>query len=300
VKLGYLLLVGFFAVGCSQKSVHENEITFDPGLMQDWTEERQNVEPCPLPFLAKYNRFNKKFNFIAANHGDGPYEKNPTFQLIKKTFEKYPPKFLIVETITSSLGVSPESIKREAAECERSEYKKCNERFFAINQAIKYNIPFIGAEPDGTIYIQGMSPKYTADDAAGYFWYMYVNRFRRRGQNDFRAAAEQEKTSQEIMGRIGHKMTYDQFEKWFLKTVGRPFSVKELDGDMLAPIKNSNNFLQRWSYDQDFLREPRILKIFETYLNKYGDVLAIYGGGHHVRDGKIFFEALGKPSAECR
>ncbi len=301
------LLISLCFLGCahiqgSNRSISEagsSKIIFDTKLIQEWTEEKENSEPCKKPYLVKYTNGEKTLYFVAAKHGDGPPTFNKTFQLVEGVFNKYHPDFLIVETIRTSSGKSPPSAIVDAQKCIQDEFKRCNERFYSIHFALKNQIPFIGGEPDDMVYMTELNQKYSKEDIVGWFYYLHTVRWKRRGQLDFRKTADEEKEVEQLKDRFQYEMTFDNFVAWFKRTTGREFTAAEVTSDNLAPVKDSRNFFQRFSYDQDPVREPHVVKTIERALNEFDRVIVVFGAGHHIMDGPVFTKSLGTPSFEC-
>ncbi len=274
-------------------------VNLQPKLLRDWTQELQNSEPCKTPFLVTYAAKGKTLYFIAANHGEGPLESSRTFRIIEDTFKKHSPTILVVEKLYNSMGVSPKDRSDEAFSCEKDKFRKCTEIQFAIYQAVTRKVPFIGGEPDDSIFLEELTGKYSAEDLVGFTSYVNLIRWKRRNETDFEKKWQTEKTTEEMQRKFKFEMTYSSFKRWFELKLGKPLTIENIDSYDIAPIKSSKNFLQNIAYDKDPIRERKIIGTIETALNKYDSVLVVYGAGHHVKQSPVFTEALAKPKYEC-
>ncbi len=105
------IFIFLLLAGCQTSVTKDTELNLDPDLIQPWTQELQDKEPCKdSSFLATYKKGNRNFYFLAMLHSMGPVNGNNNFLFVKTNLEQINPDFILIENQESQLGVSPEKI----------------------------------------------------------------------------------------------------------------------------------------------------------------------------------------------
>lgn len=267
----------------------------DPSLILPWSEDLISEEPFEYPFVAKYHRKKKKLIFIASLHSSD--EKSATFDIIKKYIEKNEIDFLILEGFPHSMGETPQKMTDWATPQGKDGFYEGYETAFAIKQAHKHGVPFIGSEPDNEYIIKGSAKSgYDANDIWFYFFIQQVFQYKNNGVLDpNNLEGFYNKFKAENASSFPSALKYHDFLFWYKKKNARDFHCDEIDELTAAPFADGELFIQRVSSCVCMIRDKFMLSVIEEKMNEYRAVLAIFGGSHWSTQKLALAGTFGKP-----
>ena len=145
------------------------EKTLDSSLLMPW--KRGMIEGCkgpPFPFIASYEKDNKKLLFVASFHGVG--SEHPSHQKVREAVEILHPEIVIVEGIPFSCGMNCPGFLAVALKNAKTDFAHAGENLYSIFQAHKNCFSFIGGEPDDAEILQDCLQKgYSREDLIGFY-----------------------------------------------------------------------------------------------------------------------------------
>ncbi|MDE0091930.1 MAG: hypothetical protein OXN83_01430 [Oligoflexia bacterium] len=274
---------------------NSRSLRFDLSLIRQFENINMNKEPCRRvdPFVIRYSDKGNIYSlwYVGARHG--PVSQNPTFLVIDWLFQSqdWKPRVIIFEGYPHSFPAS--EYKNKASICQRN----CGESEYLVYSALKFRIPFTGAEPSpGEIRNHLYRKGYSDDDYIGLQVIRTIISGRRK--EEIRAIIPGRKIEEQIkqkswnrllrdfdVGELIGKRGYKDFLKWFHHKLGKAFNINNMmniDRNYIRP-HSTGNYTQRLSAYVDELRERTILKIVERSLNTYKKVLIVYGSSHHAK-----------------
>lgn len=285
---------------CQSLVTKETDLSLDPGLIQPWTQELQDKEPCrDSSFLATYKQGGRSLYFLAMLHSMGPVEGNSNFLFVKEKLNELNPDFILIENQERQLGISPEKIKNEVNRCRVIDFVGCKENIYAASLALEKGLPFQGAEPSDEEIMRFMNQGFQRSDYYGLIWIRNVNEWKRKGGLNFKK--EIPIIFAKVKERLGPEMdmSFIKFKSWYKLKTGELFDEKVITSDTIAPVKDSIRYEQQLAYKVDQIREPGIQYSIDQALKKYKTVLLIYGSGHHVKQRRALEKTFGKAEYIC-
>lgn len=215
--------------------------------------------------------------YINAEHTPDP--NSPTFKTIEKAFEKPNFKAVVIESIDGAKNTIGES-------------------GLASRLALEKGIPVIGAEPDeNNVWNTFKENGYSEKDMMGYYL-LRVMPDKMKGGNlveDSNKYLQSHPSLEVIRANTPPEKqlkNFDEFKVWYDEhSDGKDFrQIKSID---VAPFADGHYF-QKISSVLAKPRESEVdNKIAET-INKYGDVLVVYGGSHLTESAPVFAKMFGR------
>ena len=89
--------------------------------------------------------------------------------------------------------------------------------------------------------------------------------------------------------------TFEQFKAWYANKQGREFSLTSGGQGETAPLDEGPFYTQKISLEVTRGRDENILSTIAGMLNKYNNVLVIYGSSHYRIQHEALTNALGGP-----
>lgn len=279
-----LLLIIFLFIGCGEKIYRPNN------FLIDWLYDIEGKESYPSsPYVVVYRDGRKELRFLADSHGT---EKEGFFLALEE-FKKHAPQVLIVEGVRYKDGFSParviDTIDNQLL-CSKSEGP------YSINLALRYKIPFIGAEPpDIDLLNVTLSTGYSIKDYHGYEIIRQMDTVRevgkvRTGEFSFVDYKDRFKDKFSIKNESLLLKNEKEFLDWYKKNYGTSY-------DKSAKYWE-NDFDKKLSVQLSKTRSRHIVKVIADMLNRYDKVLVVYGASHAIELARVLEDMLGKPTFE--
>lgn len=289
----------FLAMGCAQKNVEAvKPITMDLKQLISFDEALRDESTIKSPALYEYSFQGKKLWYLAANHTNDP--KSETFQLIKYVFDNQPVQAVIIEGFETTSGESPKNIKEMMLKGQTKDFYTNGEASYVIEMAVKNGVPFFGGEPnDKEIYSSIKKQGYEAIDLIGFNFVRRLPQLRRQGkvkdmrnlQSEFEWYAESKALD---FGIENFSFSFKDFEKWYRLKQGKKLSIDAGQNGETAPMSGPY-FTQTISKVITTARDENILNAIAATMNKYQNVLIVYGSSHYRIEYKAIEKSLGSP-----
>ena len=251
-----------------------------------------NIDSFPAKVTFRQN--NRELHYLAVSHTTD--QDSRTCRMIRDEIERLRPSFLILE----GFGSSKAEIDKVKECCLKlDEYP--DEPYYAAYLAQRYNIPFIGGEPDDQDIIKLLEEKgYTKDDVAYFYFTQQIPqkwRHKKFEESDLPQIFEQ--LTQSWKGLFGKTYTYAEYQEWLTLAHGKVVSFRDLiNTKMTAPLGMGNK-VQKISYEIETIRDSMILHRILDATKIYDVVTVIYGGSHYCCQRKVLQQYLGNPSYQA-
>ncbi len=285
-----LLLISLFSViSCISKS--KTQVHLDPEKVLSYTFELEKKKHKKNPYLAIYKKGNKELYFIASRHLSSVEYPNllehPTLKTIKKVFSDYQPEVSIVEGINTGKELSPQSILKHAESCIETQYKKCGESTFTINQAQKNKSHYITGEPtDEFIHRRLLATGFTTEDLLSFYLIRKIPQLIRQGtfsKKTFPKLASE--LIEKFKTKIGAESNFDfeQFKSWYAQKMPSPKSFYDIKNNDAAPHGGANaTYSQKISNKITLIRDQNLVETITEMFSQFDRVLVVYGSSHLV------------------
>lgn len=296
----YLVII--FAItqvfcGCktSEKEITQ-PINIDSKLLIPWGEALKDRSTADSPALYEFILKNKTFWYLASRHSNK--SDQPVFKYINKVVDKKP-DVIIVEGFQSDLGLSPKEISDFVLQGIKDGFYPAGEPSYAIEQAVKNNIPYIGGEPNDKFILQEiLKAGYTANDLLSFNFVRRIPQINRSGElekNKIEDIYENYINNKaQDFDYKGNTLNFIKFKEWYLKNQGKKFSLAAGEKGETAPIQGPY-FTQKISLEVTRIRDSNILQVISDMMNKYDKVFIIYGSSHYRVEHKAIKAILGQP-----
>lgn len=249
-------------------------------------EKKYNPHPTAAHMIFK--KENKMLHYIASEHTTDKNSK--TFKLIKKVYKKYKFDLIIVEGCRFDSGINPSKLFKHIKSLKSIEI---NEEDFCIILAIKNKIDFTCVEPNHeTLYKELKKKGYKVQDIYGHEYIQMIPQNKRAGYDRETHNKMMPKHYKNI-NKVYKKIKFDP-DKWYFTTFGKELDYNLIDNHDTAPIKNGT-IIQQISYDGGIIRELGIMKNLFYYINRYNNILMIYGWNHLFADFNVIKDYFGEP-----
>lgn len=258
------------------------KLEFDKTLVLPWSNELSKEEPYEYPFLSTYKKGEKILYYVAALHS--PNEDSETFQLISSLLETKKIDLVIVEGISNSLGNSPKGLINWAnRQGENGSYDGF-ETAYTIKKTSSLRIPFTGGEPNESyLYDELLGQGFKCSD---YLFYNFTQQvFQAQEANTLDTSKVNEFFEEFISKKvtdlnISKTFHFNEYKKWYQQNNNTEFSAQNISPEVCAPYKDGELLTQRISSAMCILRDQFTVSVIETSLNKYKNVMIVYGGSH--------------------
>lgn len=274
----------------------QQNLKLDPSLVVPWSVELASHEPYPYPFVARYQRDQKSLFYLASLHSTDAHSK--TFKMIDNLLAKENFDLVIVEGIAHEEGISPESVIKWASLQQASGRYEGFETAYAIANVHKIGIPFIGGEPEDQLVFNGLKKSgYQAEDVLFYFFVQQIFQYSQSAS----LPADTEAFFNEFIQRkreivkLNSKLTFLDFQNWYLKKNGRVFVAAEIDFNIPAPVEKGKFFTQRISSALCECRDQFVVGVVDRLLQKHDRILVIFGGSHWSTQKVVYEKYFGPP-----
>ena len=255
------------------------------------------------PYMAHFRKAGVDLYFVSANHEHKAGCE--TFEVIRKSFQRFPIKRVIIEGRRYSDGnISHETIARSINES-RNGFYNWGEGEYAMTLAAPLEVPTIGGEPSAKAQaIAALNKGFKVDDVLGMSFVKMIPAYRAQGRIEKDGIA---KLFTETMKWQGGELeiteakvrTFDlaAFMKWYRDNTGSDFDAKTIDYNLMAPNPHGT-FLQRLAEVDDVVRNQFLAGVINAELGKYKQVLVVYGSGHYAAQRQAIATVMGRPLYE--
>ena len=247
--------------GASETVLHESNVRLKAC--------NNSAKEDELPLIATFTTpKGHVLRFVAVEHGNNI--DDASHRLITRSFSDHTPSVLLIEGLDVTDGINPGSRLRSA----RSQVASgaSSENAYAIFLASKSGVPVAGADL-GVKQLASISIKagFRSQDVAGAHILRLLNA--RHGQDEERIVSEV------LQYFVSYPELVDfNFERWFSKQYGRPFSTADLKegtpcGDGIGAMIVKSESIER---------NRNLERIIMLALADLPYVLVVFGGGHFL------------------
>lgn len=238
----------------------------------------------------------KQVSYIALSH-TADFPANPTspqFLCIASIIASFQPDLMILEGFDDSEDFI--TYVRQISQ-NPDPTKVVQETTYAAHLAQQKNIPFIGGEPCDHDILAGLLQKgYTTDDMAFFYFLQQVPQEDRENKlTDANVEERFVRLSNQWQYIFGNTHTYEDFQKWCTRKVGRTLCLEEI---MDAFCAFPESFLTTIQKDAMLIRDQTIVQRLLKACEKHSKVLIIYGASHYYTQHKVLEKYLGAPKYE--
>ncbi len=280
----YLVFVSAFISGCSSAP------KFNESLVRPWKTELNKESPSKKPFIAHFKRGSYELYYLAAHHANDP--KSETHYLLNELFQRFRPKFLVVEPIPNSEGESPDWFLRESKKGMKKNIVVGGESSVAAVLADERKIPFAGGEIEHReIYEKLRRHGFSQEDVLGFYLVRQIPQWVRQKESgkdliDIKAPPFIAHYCKTFGIETGVCPSVSKIKDWYRSDSGKNLG-SSIDPEEVAPIDGSPLFTHRISSAIGSIRDRYTLMLIERYLLKYQQVAVVYGRSHYLtlRDG---------------
>jgi hypothetical protein len=254
------------------------------------------------PFVSRFITWEKTLVYLAANHE--VKEISRTFILIREILEYFKPDLVILEGFRTTAELSPKWYLEHAKSCWGRVYKrKCVEPSYGAYHANKLGIPFVGGEPAPKAIWKIINGKgFFLEDLLGFYVLRIIPQLKQEKHVSYNFRAQVEKMIKRHIKNLDMKnfeYSYQDFTAWYERKTGRVFNKKDITRRLLSPnIKDKPNFFQKLAQKASVARDTHIMKLIADSMNRYNNVLIIYGGGHYMRQKNSIEKMMGVKAKE--
>lgn len=275
------------------------DFSFDRSLLRY---EDAEVRPSQGPYkphdpsIHVFSDGKRTLGYVTANHEKGL--ESQTFQVIAQAFENNPPEFVIIESIESGRGISPEFMVREGKLQAVDGFKKVGEPVYTAYLAAKKNIPFSGGEPSEEELFKGMRELgYSDKEMMAYRWQEAIMDGVKNGElneaNFDKKTREYFQSARFSFLPPDERMTPEEFKGWFAQHDATGKTALEIKSEDMAPKRGgAASYLQTMSADSGDIREHHLAGVVEHALQDHKNVLVVYGWGHFEKARPMYEQAL--------
>jgi hypothetical protein len=294
--LASLSLLLFFC-SCAAPS---GRVKADLSKVRPWSEQLARTEPMPTPYVVDFEAGSRALTYLAVDHSNEI--ASPSLRLVDKAMDSRPFKAVVLEGFPRSMGLSPATLRARAESDGANGFYRDGEASLAVRKAVIKSIPFVGGEPDDELVNQTLiSAGFSLDDL--YFFYIVrlIPQWRKDGtitRQGFEGAfVEMAPTLGPRLGIAkGYEPSLEYFHKWYQLKMGKPFRVRDVNYETVAPYPAGELITQRIAAITGRLRNEHIVRVTEEMLNSYGKVLVVYGATHFLMQQLALESMLGKPT----
>jgi hypothetical protein len=286
-----ILLFALMASSCSMK-----KFKADHDLMRAYSYELQKKEPYHAPYAVQFQNKGHSLLYIAADHTFK--EKSETFKMIRQSFKYFTPDRVIVEGVPRDINLN--ELRPYLSECWVKKTRKCGEPLYTTYLAQKKNIPVVGGEPVDEDIVLALEGDISREELAYFYTLRQMNQMKR--QEEVNILNFDEKIGRQLARnirklKIEKNIKVQNFKNYFAQKMGRPYNLKNIQNEELAPLKKGSWF-QVISYKVGVIREREIIETIEDQINLGQKVLIVYGSGHLVKSRKILEGMFGRSVKE--
>lgn len=293
----YILIAIAFIASCKTLETQSfGPVNIDSKQLISWGEALKDESTAESPALYEFRSKDKTLWYLASRHSNK--NDQPVFKYINKVVDKKP-AVIIVEGFQSDLGFSPKEISESVLQGIKDDFYPAGEPSYAIELAVKNNIPYIGGEPNDKLILQEVIKSgYTANDLLSFNFVRRMPQINRSGElekNKIESIYSQYiKRKAQDFDYKGKTLNFKKFKEWYLKNQGKKFSLTAGERGEAAPIEGPY-FTQKISLEVTKIRDTHILQVISDMMNKYDKVLIIYGSSHYRVEHKAIKASLGEP-----
>jgi hypothetical protein len=271
----------------------------DPSKVRPWSIKLSQEEPAKYPYLAHYQFGSKNLFYIAAHHSNST--KSPTFKMIDKILTNYSVQAVLLEGFFHSYGINPKRMIDYAMKDGKDGYFRGGEPIFSIQRSVAGKVNFTGGEPDEKVIMKAVLDKrYTLEDLFGFYFVRQVPEFKEDPSLDHK---NPEALYKRFESGMAHTLSiseenipsFAEFKRWYQKGNKVRFSFTKIDSEVPAPLGDGKLLTQRVSAVVDEIRNAYIVSVIAELLNKFDNILVVYGGSHLASQQLAIEEMLGTP-----
>ena len=268
-------------------------------LIEPYSSERELKEPFPdKSFGQIFEKENFKLTYIAGYHANQRNSK--TFTLVEKALNESGAKLVILEGFEYKHGESPKSFLRSFQETSTKDFYRDGETAFAALEATKRNISFVGGEPEEKDLLEKLQKEGVGKKDLLFFYFLrQIPQFKRQKELDknpleklFKIFVKNKVRNLEI--KQDSNPDFKEFKAWYKTKNKKAFSLKSFDPEEVAPRITGKLYSQRLSGKISLERDKFIVKVIAESLEKYKNVMIIYGKSHLSSQRPAIEELLGK------
>jgi hypothetical protein len=288
----FFILGSFLLSSCSSSTLH-----IDPSLIRPYAYADQSAEPFEAPYVSVFSRADKTLVYLAAHHEN--LASGPTHKTVEAAIQKFKPNLVIIEGIQTSMGLSPYRYPDHPEDCARPGISSCSEAEYAAVLSKKAAIPFTGGEPDEKDILESVRARgYSPKDLIAFYTLRQVPQWVREGSWESGHAQTKIERFVSYYERIlatRTGLTLSELHSWYHERLGRELDLDRLTAEDLAPISGENTtYLNRLSVEVGAARNLHLARLIESSINRYQNVLIVYGAGHLVSGRSMLNEAFSK------
>jgi hypothetical protein len=262
-KLGralFIILV-FPFIGCSSFKTYDQLPELDLSLVKPDTTEYRLPFPTTSPYVEKFEAHGKILLYAAVKHASSRDYPNlfddPTFKTVNQLFKDYQVGAVVVEGVPGQgswrEGELPASLVKRCEQCEKDNYEKCGEPYFAIQQGRKSHAKIFRGEPSEPEVIAEVTKEgFTIKDLLGFYIVRMIPTW--KISNEFDSASAKGLIEKRILfekEQIGTniKFSYAQFVTWYQAHMTKPASFMDIEMSDTGEITaRDNTFIQNISH----------------------------------------------------
>ena len=268
----------------------------NPEKIRLWSHELGGEYPREKPVIAHYISGDYELLYLAARHTNN--FEDTTLKLVKKLFEKFQFKVLIIESIPHASGESPQWFIESAKKGRTENFIRGGESALSAIYAHEKNIPFFAGEPSHQEIYKGLKEKgYSDEDVIGFYTVRQIPQWVREKEekiNLFERKIPPYVSNHCQTLKIASCPKREDILKWYQSKLGQDLVV-EVSNEETAPYSDGNLFTQKLSSNVGQIRDKFTLNIIQQMLQKYKKVAVVYGAGHFLTLRKSFDASLGEP-----
>jgi hypothetical protein len=296
-KLGFVLcfILALNFVGCSSFTKHDQLPELDLSLVKPDTTEYRTPFPMTSPYVVKFEAHDKILLYAAVKHASSRDYPNlfddPTFKTVSQLFKDYQIGAVVVEGIPGQgswrEGEVPASLVKRCDQCEKDNYEKCGEPYFAIQQGRKSHAKIFRGEPSEPEVIAEITKEgFTIKDLLGFYIVRMIPTW--KISNEFDSASAKGLIEKRILfekRQIGTNIEFDyaQFVTWYKVHMSKPASFMDIEmSDTGEVTARDNTFIQNISHAIGIVRDQSIALQIRKALEEVSTVLVVYGSSHYL------------------
>jgi len=293
IALSGILVAVVISPGCASSSKSEAKSS----LVRAWSLELKRTEPMPYPFVAEFRSGKKNLHYLAINHEN--WKSSKSFRLIREVFRKQVSDIVLMEGFENSQEINPKRMVIAAKSDGKNSFYKWGETTFAIQEAVRRNIPFVGGEPDESEILSGVtSHGYSARDLLYFYFVRQIPQMQRdQTLTEISIESSFNRFISKTMKRLRmleKEPSFEEFKTWYFEKNKQPFFLSNIDSEASAPLADGEMFTQRISSHVGQVRDEFVIQRVRELLLNHDRVLMIYGGSHFVCQQHALEALLGK------
>lgn len=297
-KMRHIFAAVLTAFAVSPALAQDAPIAIDPNLVQSLSSApagliREN------PYVAHFQKGSYNLYYVSAAHEND--FRGKSFRLIRRAFARFKIRRLVVEGGPYEAGPVPKERVAQIALDAKSGVFKWGEADYAIFRASLQRVRTVGGEPDAKEDLKSaLKADFQPRDLLAFCFVRMIPAYRAQGRLEKEPLADLfNETMDWKRGELGltEAFAYEDFLRWHQEKIGLAFDPAKVDDETSKPDPRGT-YLQLVSEEVNNSRNRFLAEVLSQELNKYRDVLVVYGNGHHAAQRPALEAAFGKPVYE--